>query len=122
MSKAADFIALMFFARNFAHREHLRTTFLSRHIVLEEFYNEIIELADKFTEVYQGRNGLIEDVSLDTVDQPNADTLSFLQSHVDWIEANRYLIAPVKDTPIQNIIDEIVGQYLHTIYKYRTLM
>jgi len=122
MSKAADFIALMFFARNFAHREHLRTTFLSRHLSLEAFYDEIVELADKFTEVYQGRNGLIEDVSLDTVDKPSQDALTFLQEQLDWIEANRYLIAPVKDTPIQNIIDEICGLYLHTIYKYRTLM
>lgn len=122
MNKAADFIALMFFARNFTHREHLRTTFLSRHIALEEFYNSIVELADKFTEVYQGRNGIIEDVSLDTVDQPAQDSLSLLEAQVEWIETNRYLIAPIKDTPIQNIIDEIVGQYLHTIYKYRTLM
>lgn len=122
MSKAADFIALMFFARNFAHREHLRTTFLSRHLALEEFYNAIVELADKFTEVYQGRNGIIEDVSLDTVDQPGLDALAFLQAQVEWIETNRYLIAPPKDTPIQNIIDEIIGQYLHTIFKYRTLM
>ena len=121
MSKAAEFISLMFFARNFTHREHFRTTVYARHIALGEFYEAIIDLADKFTEVFQGRYGVIEDVSLDQLDT-DTDSLTLLQSQVDWIDANRYMIAPVKDTTIQNIIDEIIGQYLHTIYKYRTLM
>ena len=121
MSKAAEFISLMFFARNFTHREHLRTTVYARHMALGEFYEAIIELADKFTETFQWRYGIIEDVSLDQLDM-EADSLTLLEKQVAWIDANRYLIAPVKDTPIQNIVDEIVGQYLHTIYKYRTLM
>jgi hypothetical protein len=121
MSKAAEFISLMFFARNFTHREHLRTTVYARHMALGEFYDAIVDLADKFTEVFQGRYGIVEDVSLDQLDT-ETDSLTLLQSQVDWIDANRYMIAPVKDTTTQNIIDEIIAQYLHTIYKYRTLM
>lgn len=121
MSKAAEFVSLMFFARNFTHREHLRTTVYARHMALGEFYDAVVELADKFVETYQGRNGIIEDISLDQLDI-ETDSLTLLEAQVAWIDANRYLVSPIKDTTIQNIIDEIIQQYLHTIYKYRTLM
>ena len=40
---------------------------------------------------------------------------------LDEVEANRYKVCEEADTAIQNIIDEIVGQYLSTLYKLRFL-
>ena len=45
----------------------------------------------------------------------------FLQDSMDDIEKMRYEVCKKDDTPLQNIIDEIVGQYLSTLYKLKFL-
>ena len=37
------------------------------------------------------------------------------------VEAERYKVCEKTDTPLQNIIDEIVGLYLSTLYKLKFL-
>ena len=44
-----------------------------------------------------------------------------LQSHVEWIAANRYQAVDQSETAIHNMIDEAVGLYQHTIFKLRRL-
>ena len=118
-----QFIALLFLARDLAHREHLRVTgpgSFAKHMALGEFYPAIVELADKLAEAYQGRNGIIEDMPL--LENEYGDAIvGVLERHVDWIKANRYTAVPRDDSTIQNIIDEIVGQYLSTLYKLKFL-
>lgn len=118
-----QFIALLFLARDLAHREHLRVKgpgSFAKHMALGEFYPAIVELADKLAEAYQGRNGIIEDMPL--LENEYGDAIvGVLERHVDWIKANRYTAVPRDDSTIQNIIDEIVGQYLSTLYKLKFL-
>jgi len=67
-------------------------------------------------EKYQGRHGRIEVPELEEKDTYSKDPVIVLQKHLDWIEKARYDIVPKTDTALHNIIDEIVGQYLETIY------
>ena len=46
MSKAADFVGALFLARDVAHSVHLNTRSYAKHKALNEFYDEIIDLAD----------------------------------------------------------------------------
>lgn len=118
-----QFIALLFLARDLAHREHLRVTgpgSFAKHMALGEFYPAIVELADKLAEAYQGRNGIIEDMPL-LENEYGDEIVGVLERHVDWIKTNRYTAVPRDDSTIQNIIDEIVGQYLSTLYKLKFL-
>ena len=62
--KAADFVGILFLARDVAHSVHLNTRSFAKHMALNQFYDNIIELADKFTEAYQGRHGLIGAITL----------------------------------------------------------
>ena len=62
--KCADFVGMLFLARDVAHSVHLNTRSYSKHKALGKFYDEIIDLADKFAEAYQGRHGLIGPISL----------------------------------------------------------
>ncbi len=52
-------IALLFFARDVTHREHLKTTSYAQHVALNEFYEAIVGNADSIAEAYQGRNGIM---------------------------------------------------------------
>lgn len=116
----ADFVGALFLARDVAHSVHLNTRSFAKHSALNEFYDNIVDLADKFAEAYQGRHGLIGPISLQSA-RKTTNILEFLQDSLSQIEKMRYEVCEKTDTPIQNIIDEIVGQYLSTLYKLRFL-
>ena len=118
--KCADFVGMLFLARDVAHSVHLNTRSYSKHKALGKFYDEIIDLADKFAEAYQGRHGLIKPISLMSASK-TSNILAFMQDRVDEIEKIRYEVCDKAETPLQNIIDEIVGLYLSTIYKLKFL-
>ena len=116
----ADFVGTLFLARDVAHSVHLNTRSFAKHSALNEFYDNIIDLADKFAEAYQGRHGMVGPITLMSA-KKTGNILEFLQDSVADIEKMRYDVCDKSDTPIQNIIDEIVGQYLSTLYKLKFL-
>lgn len=116
----ANFVGILFLGRDVAHSVHLNTRSFSKHMALNTFYDEIVELADKFAEAYQGRHGLIGAISLQSTKKPG-NILEFLQDQLEEIEDMRYKVVDKTDTALQNIIDEIVGLYLSTIYKLKFL-
>ena len=118
--KCADFIGMLFLARDVAHSVHLNTRSFSKHMALGTFYDEIVDLADKFAEAYQGKHGLIGPISLMNA-RKTSNITEFLQDQVDEIEKVRYEVCDKTETALQNIIDEIVGLYLSTLYKLRFL-
>jgi hypothetical protein len=118
--KAAEFVGTLFLARDVAHSVHLNTRSFAKHTALNEFYNNIVELADKFAEAYQGKYGLIGPISLMSA-KKTANITEFLQNQADEIEEERYTIVDKACTPLHNIIDEILGQYFSTLYKLRFL-
>jgi chloramphenicol O-acetyltransferase len=118
--KAADFVGMMFLARDVAHSVHLNTRSFSKHMALNTFYDEIVDLADKFAEAYQGKHGLMGPISLMNA-RKTSNIVEFLQDQLDEIENVRYQVCDKTETALQNIIDEIVGLYLSTLYKLRFL-
>jgi hypothetical protein len=118
--KCCDFVGTLFLARDVTHSVHLNTRSFSKHSALNEFYDNIVELADKFAEAYQGRHGLIGPISLMSA-KKTGNVIEFLEDSLADIEKMRYDVVDKSDTPLQNIIDEIVGQYLSTLYKLKFL-
>jgi chloramphenicol O-acetyltransferase len=116
----ADFVGTLFLARDVTHSVHLNTRSYAKHKALRHFYNNIVDLADKFAEAYQGRHGLIGPITLMSA-KKTTDVIEFLKDSLADIEEMRYKVCEKDDTPLQNIIDEIVAQYLSTLYKLRFL-
>ena len=116
---AAQFLALLFASRDFAHKAHLKTDSFSQHKALNDFYDEIVELADDFAESWMGRNltliGEIEPLKV-----PKGEPLAVMKRLLEVVEDTRDFV-PKEDTPLNNIIDEIVALYLSTIYKLQFL-
>jgi len=117
---ACQFVGLLFLGRNVAHSVHLNTRSFSKHMALNTFYDEIIDLADSFAEAYSGGHGLIGQIAV-PANKKSADIIDFLQGQLDEIEKMRYEVCDKSDTAIQNIIDEIVALYLSTLYKLKFL-
>jgi hypothetical protein len=111
---------MLFLARDVTHSAHLNTRSYAKHVALNEFYDGIIDLADKFAEAYQGKYGLIGPISLMSA-KKTSNVLEFLEGQVDDLMEMRYKVVDKECTPLQNIIDEIFGLYYTTIYKLKFL-
>ena len=118
--KPSDFVGCLFLARDVAHSVHLNTRSFAKHMALNGFYDGIVDLADKFAEAYQGRHGLIGPISLMSA-KKTGNIIEFLEDQLDEIDKCRYEICDKSETALQNIIDEIVGLYLSTLYKLKFL-
>jgi len=116
----AEFIGCLFLARDVAHSVHLNTRSFAKHKALGNFYDEVIDLADKFAEAYQGRHGLIGPISLHSA-RKTSNIVEFLEDSLKEIEGMRYKVCDKSDTALQNIIDEIVDLYLSSLYKLKFL-
>lgn len=118
--KPADFVGMLFLARDVTHSVHLNTRSYAKHKALGKFYTSVVDLADSFAEAYQGRHGLIGPITLMSA-KKTSNVVEFLQDQLVEIESNRYKFCEESDTAIQNIIDEIVALYLSTLYRLRFL-
>lgn len=121
---AAQLVAVLFLARDLAHRAHLKVkgkgSFAQHAGALGDFYPKVIDFADTLTECYQGRTRRLLDIPLLDNEFPG-DIKTSMLAQQEWIEENRYKAIPKDDTPLQNLIDEIVLLYLGTIYKLEFL-
>lgn len=117
---AENIIAICFLSRDVAHKAHLTTTSYAAHKATEGFYTGIIELADKLAEAWQGRGKVLKDIPY-LAPEGDLSIIPQLESHLKMLELHRYKDLDKDDTPIQNIMDEIIGQYLSTLYMLRRL-
>ena len=118
--KAAEFIGLLFLARDVTHSVHLNTRSYSKHVALNIFYDRIVGVADDFAEAYQGRHGLIGPISLHSA-KKTTNVIEFLEDSLKEIEDARYKVCDKDDSSLQQLIDNIIEVYLRTLYKLRFL-
>jgi RNAse (barnase) inhibitor barstar len=114
-----ELIMLLFHARTTAHVLHLKTKSFAQHKALNEFYDDIVDLADTLAETYQGEYGLIE--SFPAHYRPYAEPLEFISALRGRVMELRKTELSKADTQLQNIIDEIIGLIDRTNYKLKTL-
>lgn len=118
-----ELVSRTFAVRNAAHLAHWRAKgpgSFARHMALGEFYDELIEQLDDIVEAYQGAFGkLVGPVNLAAQDT-HGDILEMLSSECNWATENREAIADGSPA-IENMLDELSGLYLKTIYKLRFL-
>jgi len=98
---------------------HWNTTYYPRHKASDELGEKILELVDKFVEVFIGRYKVkpnIERIKIEsafTTDDGNEDLLN---KSITFLEdMNNY----IKDSDLLNIRDEMLGVINQTLYLYR---
>ena len=113
-----EFLLICFHARTNAHVLHLQTRSYAVHKALNEFYDEIVDLADSFAEAYIGSYGLIE--FPETPYEPHTDALKLLDEMDEVAESAREALTK-GDTHLPSILDEITALVASTRYKLRFL-
>ena len=115
--KGAELFARCRSASTAAHFAHLLTPSYAQHKALNEFYEEIVGVADSFAESFIGRYGKFE--SFPSVKETSTDGLQIVGNLTKWIDSNREMISEFSE--IQNDIDSIVSLCNSTAYKLREL-
>jgi hypothetical protein len=103
------FIGTLFHSRDAMHIAHLQTTSFAEHKALNGYYDNILDLTDKFSEVYFGRFKRVEIVIPEAKNMDAVSHLKEMQSIVDS-ERNNY------PSEIQNIMDEMLALINKTLY------
>jgi len=104
---------IMFMSRTYAHMAHLKTTSYAAHKALDDFYNEIIDLADDFIEAGQGMYGIL-DIPFVNVSGNVKDPIGALQGHLAQLEST---LSDLDEEYMKNIFQEIQKLYRSTLYK-----
>jgi hypothetical protein len=111
-------IARVFYARNLAHFEHFRTKSYSQHKALGKFYENVIGSLDALVEAYQGANGIIGNIPVP--EDIKNDCLKTLKADAAWIEEHHDDVS-MGNRAVGNLLDNVTGIYLSTIYKLENL-
>ncbi len=118
----ASLLSVLLSSRTQAHIFHLQTSSYSAHVALQEYYEGIASLVDKFAESYQGKYGIIKGYIPSTNIKENQSTVEmvayFEQLTTIVIDASKEI---QQDSYLLNQIDEIVAFIRTTTYKLRHL-
>jgi hypothetical protein len=102
------------------HIFHLQTKSFAEHKALQDYYDAIGGLVDGIVESYQGKYGILTGwKSVGTQEyQSSEQVISYLKSLADEVAK---VFSIVKDTYIQNQLDEVTALINSTLYKLRFL-
>jgi len=112
---AAEFVGVLLHSATAKYFLHLHTASYASHKALGHYYENIVELADKYAEAYQGHYGIIPLTDYPDGFKVQKDAAEYANSLLTFVKGIRGDLP--KDTDLQNIIDEIVGEIASLSYK-----
>jgi len=118
----ATFINKLFESRELAHMYHLQSESYSKHIALQEYYDNVLDLIDSLVEGWQGKYiTIIEDYDIiRDANGDKSDVLAYFKELGTWIESNK-IDCFEEDSFLLNITDEVCLLIYKTIYKLNFL-
>ena len=113
-------VSLLLDSQRQVHIFHLQTKSFAEHKALQDYYDAIGDIVDSLVESYQGKYGIITGWrSFQSQDyQSTEQVLSYFKTISNEIKS---VYDIVKDTYIQNQLDEIEQLINSTLYKLRFL-
>ena len=112
---AAEFVGVLLHSATATHFLHLQTASYPAHKALGHYYSNIVDLADKYAEAYQGHHGIIPLDDYPEGFKVQKDAAAYAESLLTFVKGIRGDLP--KDTDLQNIVDEIVGEIASLVYK-----
>jgi hypothetical protein len=102
------------------HIFHLQTKSFAEHKALQDYYDAIADIVDGIVESYQGKYGIVTGwKSVGTAEyQSTEQCISYLKT---LSEETLKVYNMIKDTYIQNQLDEVTALINSTLYKLRFL-
>lgn len=101
-------------------REHLKTNKYSKHMALDEFYDEIPELLDALIEQYIGVHGEVKDYK-NIYDTEDVDAREYLRNMRDFVMLGRDKFFK-EESELCSDVDAILSLMDQTLYKLEQLV
>ena len=116
MSKdsAGVFVSALLHSSTAAHFLHLSTKSYAEHKALGGFYEDILDLADKYAEAFQGHYGIIPLSAYIDDFKVQKDAKTYIKGLLQFAKGMRKELPD--DPDLKNIHDEIVGLIAATLY------
>lgn len=108
---ASRLVSALLHSRTQAHIFHWRTRSFAVHKALQGYYEAIVVLTDNFVEGYQGRYGLVSGYKSTSFNQNPMNAKGYFVRLLKIVDSTK-----IKDTYLQNIIDEIRQLIHQTLY------
>jgi len=110
-------IGKLFESRDYAHNIHLHTSSYAKHKALGHYYESVVDLIDNLYEIHTGQYGHTN-YSVSKADEKNE--VKYFEDLANSV-ANSHKLFNEKDTHLHNILDEIVAEIYHLVYKLKYL-
>jgi len=112
-------ISRVFATRNALHFFHWKTKSFAAHMAVGDLYDAIVDKVDDIVEIFQGKYGLLEGVSCPAATAMD-DPIAHVRSEAEWFCDNKQRISG-GNAAVNNLLDDLEGCYLKTIYKLENL-
>lgn len=112
-NKYAQVVSLLFNARTNAHIAHLQTRSFAQHKALDDFYSQIIDIADSFAESAMGSTNQVL-TGFDIGQLHTGEIVQFLQKQYKELLTLR---GQFTEGHLVQLIDDACELYTSTIYK-----
>lgn len=117
-----EYVGTLMQSRNQTHIFHLQTTSYAKHVALQEYYEEIIDLIDSLVEGYQGKYEILTDYRMiGTLEDLNEeeDIVKYIEKVARYCELKREKLP--QDGFLTNVYDDIDTLLRSTLYKVKRL-
>lgn len=113
------FIATSLAVRTQAHLLHLSSTSYAHHMALNEFYEGMIPLVDKYAEVYMGLNGQVK-FWPNPAPIERKDAVDLVEDYLELVQAEQEEDEEESEA-LENILAGLEELTAQTLYKLRFL-
>ena len=114
-----DLLSVLIHSVNQTHVFHLQTKSFSEHKALNKYYDSIGDIVDTLAEAYQGKYGILKYKNVSKIEQYESkeQVIEYFDKILKIIEKTR----PIKDSFIDNIVQEVETLIYSTLYKLKYL-
>jgi hypothetical protein len=119
MSPVTRFVSALLHSRTQVHIFHLQTQSYAAHKAYQRYYEDVVDVIDKYVESYQGRYGIMasyEPITQLYTEDAAVKYFTGLLTFVDTIKSDLPTHGELK-----NIVDEITTLITSTLYKIKFL-
>ena len=122
MNKIEFLLSQLILAADIARRAHWRTGVEATHEALGDFYDAVASKTDKFAESWMGEfQQKIPAFNIESDFDSEKDIAQALREILTSVRAVRDLVTG-SSRPLINIMDEVEGEFIHTLYKLEQLI
>ena len=117
VDKIEEYFGTLQAAMTESWKSHLKTNKYSKHIALNEFYDDVVDLVDDLIEEYQGLHGVVENLT-NVLTTDEMDARDYLESLREMTEDGKKFF---EEDELKSDVDAILSLIDKTLYKLKEL-